>query len=103
MNNVLLVDDNVAPTVKIDQSVKPEYNKQARRERAGKQYFRLAEKINTVNGRLNFFNLDRNYRCPCGSGKKYKHCCIKHKESCQKLLAKLQVAMNKLQKRARTL
>jgi len=83
--------------------VKKGYDKFAREARTKKQFERLAMKINTYNGRVNFFNLDRNYRCPCGSGKKFKKCCIKHLDTSRKVLAKLQVAMVKIQKRARSL
>jgi uncharacterized protein YecA (UPF0149 family) len=36
------------------------------------KYYNLAKKIAKEE---NFDNLSRNAPCPCGSGKKYKHCC----------------------------
>jgi len=36
-----------------------------------------SEKVNNRNGKKSGVKIGRNDPCPCGSGKKYKHCCMK--------------------------
>jgi len=36
----------------------------------------VAKKIVTTNGKVQFRKVGRNDPCPCGSGKKFKKCCM---------------------------
>ena len=82
--------------------VKPVYSREARKARTSRQMGKLANKISTMSSRVAFFNVGRNFRCPCGSRKKFKHCCITLKHDAEKVVAKMQKAMEKLVIRRRT-
>ena len=42
-----------------------------------RERFPIWVKGGIMNSRIDFEKVGRNERCPCGSGKKYKHCCGK--------------------------
>ncbi len=80
----------------------PKYDWAAKAERLHMQYKKLARKINYMNKLSNFGRgFGRNWRCPCGSGAKYKKCCLPNHEANARKVGQLQVAMSKLQARAR--
>ncbi len=79
-----------------------EYNWAAKAERLHGQFKKLAYKINYMTGMTNWGRkIGRNTPCPCKSGRKYKKCCVVHHDANVKKVGQLQVAMSKLQARAK--
>ena len=89
---------NVVPTVAAEVL---EYTQARRIVRVTAQFTKLNQRIQNMHNRVTFFNLDRNYKCPCKSGKKFKHCCIKHLDTAQYNLGKMEKAKVKLLKKAK--
>ena len=87
-------DEHVVP--KVADEVDKFYGALQRGERLSKQFIKLDQRIQHFHNRVTFFNLDRNYKCPCKSGKKFKHCCIHHRNAAQLVLGKMEKAKVKL-------
>ena len=88
--------ENVVPVV----TEKPKYDRKARLERLQHQLTRLQGKVTYMVNMSTFGNrFDRNDKCPCKSGKKYKHCCIINHDHNKWRLGKLQWAMDILLKK----
>jgi len=78
------------------------YDRKDKAERLYKQYQKLARKINYMSKLTNMGRqFGRNSMCPCKSGRKFKKCCLSNHEANEKRVGQLQVAMTKLQGRAR--
>ncbi len=99
----LIVDDNVKP--KVSESVKDGVDENNdKRER----FTRLKEASKRIYAKLlkeapKTLRYGRNHRCYCGSGARFKNCCIDKRDKSRHLVHNYQASLNSIFKRVRSL